>query len=62
MSLASDLNLNPMADIEEQSSYNSDTMLSEAMEPPLEGYPDVNEFDELMRRWAMVLFYSRILF
>ena len=50
MSLASDLNLNPMADIEDQCSYNSDTMLSEAMVPPLEGYPDVSEFDELMRR------------
>ncbi len=50
MSLASELNLNPMADIEEQTSYNSETMLSEPMMPPLEGYPDVKEFDELMRR------------
>lgn len=33
-----------------QDSANEDTMLSEPMEPPLEGYPDVHEFDELMKR------------
>lgn len=35
---------------EEQNSPNADTMLSEAITPPLPGFPDVHEFDELMRR------------
>ena len=35
---------------EPQESPNGDTMLSEPVLPPLEGYPDVREFDELMKR------------
>ena len=50
LTLGTDFNLNPMADIESQDSFNQDTMLSEPMVPPLEGYPDVKEFDELMKR------------
>ncbi len=50
LALGTDFNLNSMADIESQDSFNQDTMLSEPMVPPLEGYPDVKEFDELMRR------------
>lgn len=33
-----------------QDSPNEDTMLSEPVVPPLEGYPDVHDFDELMKR------------
>ncbi|RMZ87875.1 hypothetical protein DV736_g4895, partial [Chaetothyriales sp. CBS 134916] len=50
--VSADLNLNPMADIEEQTSYNAETMLSEPIMPPLGGYPDVNEFDELVRDYV----------
>ncbi|KAI1619503.1 hypothetical protein EDD37DRAFT_208265 [Exophiala viscosa] len=35
-----------------QDSPNEDTMLSEPVLPPLEGYPDVHEFDELMKRYV----------
>ncbi len=40
----------PLADTEEQTSFNQDTMLSEPYVPVQEGYPDVKEFDQLMRR------------
>ena len=40
----------PMDGIECQDSPNQGTMLSEPVVPALEGYPDVNEFDELMKR------------
>jgi hypothetical protein len=50
LSHASDFNLNPMTEIEDQDSFNSDSMLSEPLVPAMEGYPDVKEFDELMRR------------
>jgi hypothetical protein len=39
-----------MVDTEDQDSVNRDTMLSEPVSPILEGYPDVKEFDLLMRR------------
>jgi hypothetical protein len=39
-----------MVDTEDQDSVNRDTMLSEPVSPVLEGYPDVKEFDLLMRR------------
>lgn len=35
---------------EEQHSPNADTKLSEPIVPPLPGFPDVHEFDELMKR------------
>ena len=35
---------------EDQDSFNRDSMRSEPVSPPLEGYPDVKEFDQLMRR------------
>ncbi|EXJ91543.1 hypothetical protein A1O3_00091 [Capronia epimyces CBS 606.96] len=38
-----------------QDSPNEDTMLSEPVMPPLEGYPDVQEFDELMKRYVQDL-------
>jgi hypothetical protein len=42
--------LSHMDGTECQDSPNEDTMLSEPILPPLEGYPDVHEFDELMKR------------
>ncbi|RMZ83389.1 hypothetical protein DV737_g1728, partial [Chaetothyriales sp. CBS 132003] len=53
--VSADLNLNPMADIEEQTSYNAETMLSEPIMPPLAGYPGVNAFDELVRDYVGAL-------
>lgn len=50
LSLGTELNLNPMADIESQDSINRETMLSEPIAPPLEGYPDVKDFDELIKQ------------
>jgi hypothetical protein len=57
LALGTDLNLNPMADIESQESFNQESMLSEPIIPSLDGYPDVKEFDELMRRYT---FYLRV--
>ncbi|KEF63874.1 uncharacterized protein A1O9_01852 [Exophiala aquamarina CBS 119918] len=37
---------------EEQHSTNADTKLSEPILPPLPGFPDVHEFDELMKRYV----------
>jgi hypothetical protein len=37
-------------EIEDQESHNEGTMLSEAVVPPLDGFPDVKEFDQLMQR------------
>ena len=37
-------------DIEDQESHNEATMLSEPVLPPIEGFPDVKEFDQLMQR------------
>ena len=51
MQLAPELSLNPMAEIESQDS-NSENMLSEPTMPVLDGYPDVHEFDELMKRYG----------
>lgn len=39
-----------LQETEEQDSVNRDTGESEPMEPPLDGYPDVNDFDDLMNR------------
>ena len=38
--------------IESQESPNEDTMLSEPVIPPLDGFPDVREFDRLMNRFG----------
>ncbi|EXJ60965.1 hypothetical protein A1O7_05118 [Cladophialophora yegresii CBS 114405] len=38
-----------------QDSPNQDTMLSEPVVPPLDGYPDVHDFDELMKRYVQDL-------
>ncbi|KAL6240386.1 hypothetical protein RBB50_012668 [Rhinocladiella similis] len=38
-----------------QDSPNEDTMLSEPVIPPLEGYPNVNDFDELVKRYVQDL-------
>lgn len=40
----------PETEVESQESPNEDTMLSEPVIPPLEGFPDVREFDQLMKR------------
>lgn len=37
-------------DIESQESRNESSMLSEPVVPPLDGFPDVKEFDQLMQR------------
>ncbi|KAA8647540.1 uncharacterized protein ATNIH1004_006234 [Aspergillus tanneri] len=37
-------------DIESQDSRNENTMLSEPVIPPLDGFPNVREFDQLMKR------------
>lgn len=37
-------------EIENQESRNEGTMLSEAVVPALDGFPDVKEFDQLMQR------------
>ena len=37
-------------DTESQESFNEATKASEPVEPAMEGYPDVKEFDELMKR------------
>lgn len=39
-------------EIESQESPNEETMLSEPVMPPLDGFPDVQEFDQLMNRYA----------
>lgn len=41
-----------LLDTEEQDSVNRDTMYSEPIEPPLSGYPKVEDFDDLMKRQA----------
>lgn len=38
-------------EIESQASSNEDTRASEPVIPPLDGFPDVNEFDLLVRRY-----------
>ena len=40
------------SDIESQESKNEDTIKSEAVEPALEGFPNVDEFDDLMARYV----------
>jgi hypothetical protein len=42
------------SDIESQESVNEDTMQSEAVFPPLEGFPDLKAFDQLIK--MLVLF------
>ncbi|EEP79219.1 predicted protein [Uncinocarpus reesii 1704] len=39
-------------EIESQESFNEHTMLSEPVIPPLEGFPDVREFDQLMKSYV----------
>ncbi|KAJ5655630.1 hypothetical protein N7507_007580 [Penicillium longicatenatum] len=39
-------------EIEDQESHNEGTMLSEAVVPPLDGFPDVKEFDQLMQSYV----------
>lgn len=40
-------------EIESQESRNEATLLSEAVVPPLSGFPDVKEFDQLMQKWVL---------
>ncbi|OCT45644.1 hypothetical protein CLCR_01528 [Cladophialophora carrionii] len=53
--LASPRDYSSMDGTECQDSPNQDTMLSEPVVPPLDGYPDVHEFDELMKRYVQDL-------
>ncbi|KAJ5934647.1 hypothetical protein N7466_004194 [Penicillium verhagenii] len=39
-------------EIEDQESHNEATTLSEAVVPPLDGFPDVKEFDQLMQSYV----------
>jgi hypothetical protein len=39
-------------ELESQDSRNEDTMLSEPIIPPLEGFPDVKEFDRLVKSYV----------
>lgn len=41
-------------EIENQESRNEGTMLSEAVIPALDGFPDVKEFDQLMQRYELM--------
>lgn len=43
-------------EIESQESTNENTMLSEPVMPPLDGFPDVREFDQLMKRYMPIAF------
>jgi hypothetical protein len=40
-------------EIEDQESINESTMLSEPIVPALEGYPDVQKFDQLLHKYAI---------
>jgi hypothetical protein len=40
----------PEHEIESQDSMNEQTMSSERINPPLEGFPQVEDFDKLMER------------
>ncbi|RAH62541.1 hypothetical protein BO85DRAFT_333 [Aspergillus piperis CBS 112811] len=40
------------ADIESQDSQNESSMLSEPVIPPLDGFPNVREFDQLMKSYV----------
>lgn len=39
-----------LADTEDQESTNQDSMRSEPINPPLDGFPSVTDFDELMKQ------------
>jgi hypothetical protein len=41
----------PNIELECQESLNEDSMLSEPVLPVMEGFPEVNEFDQLMHRY-----------
>lgn len=45
-------------DIESQDSANESTMRSEPLVPPVEGFPNVGEFDQLMKRFNWSTFPS----
>lgn len=47
-------------EIESQSSCNEDTRSSEPVVPPLDGFPDVNEFDQLVRRYKSCHIYYHL--
>ncbi|GAD99462.1 hypothetical protein AOR_1_1090134 [Paecilomyces variotii No. 5] len=42
----------PRGEVESQESFNESTMLSEPVIPPLQGFPDVGEFDRLMASYV----------
>lgn len=43
----------PRDEVESQESFDESTMLSEPVIPPLQGFPDVREFDRLMARYVV---------
>ena len=51
----SNISADPMIlETEDQESANSESMLSESIEPALAGYPKVEDFDDLMRKYAII--------
>lgn len=50
MFIRASLDLSMLHETEEQDSVNRESGRSEPIEPPLEGYPDVTEFDDLMKQ------------
>jgi len=49
------------SDIESQESVNENTMLSEPVLPPLDGFPDIQEFDMVIHRLVLVLGFDAVL-
>lgn len=50
MFIRASIDLSMLQETEEQDSVNRESGRSEPIEPPLEGYPDVTEFDDLMKQ------------
>ena len=44
---------------EDQDSVNRDSMKSEALDPPIIGYPKVEDFDELMARLVSIIWHMQ---
>jgi hypothetical protein len=49
------------SDIESQESVNENTMLSEPVLPPLDGFPDIQEFDMVIHRLVLVFGFDTVL-
>jgi hypothetical protein len=49
----------PEGDIEDQESFCEESMQSEPVIPALDGFPDVREFDQLMKRYIFLQHHSQ---